>query len=184
MPPLVCDGGADFAPEEPPPDGAELPAVVRLPEPVGVPDVGVPDAGVPAACDGDGAAGAPAGAFKEAAVELAFTGSSAAAGPMARAGARGTGTSCARSTAALLSATGIAMPAAAAGKLGGNRSPGELAGLSARPITKQKANTATPASAEIAVARTRMPATPTPVGSVGIRKLLMTGRLSARLQPG
>ncbi|HTD07446.1 MAG TPA: hypothetical protein VK680_01025 [Solirubrobacteraceae bacterium] len=54
---------------------------------------------------------------------------------------------------ALLSATGIAEPAAAAGTLGSSRSAGAAAGRSARPIAKQQANTAAPASTDTSAAR-------------------------------
>jgi hypothetical protein len=54
---------------------------------------------------------------------------------------------------ALLSATGIAVPAAAAGTLGSSRSAGAAAGRSARPIAKQQANTAAPASTDTSAAR-------------------------------
>ncbi|HEY4812038.1 MAG TPA: hypothetical protein VIH71_13365 [Solirubrobacteraceae bacterium] len=55
---------------------------------------------------------------------------------------------------ALLSATGIAVPAAAAGTLGSSRSAGTAAGRSARPIAKQQANTPAPASTDTSAART------------------------------
>ncbi|MGD1058241.1 MAG: hypothetical protein ABR992_12610 [Solirubrobacteraceae bacterium] len=54
---------------------------------------------------------------------------------------------------ALLRATGIAMPADAAATLGGSSSAGAAAGLSARPIAKQQANTAAPASTDTSATR-------------------------------
>jgi hypothetical protein len=54
---------------------------------------------------------------------------------------------------ALRSATGIAVPAAAAGTLGSSRSAGAAAGRSARPIAKQQANTPAPASTDTSAAR-------------------------------
>lgn len=55
---------------------------------------------------------------------------------------------------ALLSTTGIAVPADAAGTLGGSSSAGAAAGRSARPIAKQQANTAAPASTDTSATRT------------------------------
>jgi hypothetical protein len=63
-------------------------------------------------------------------------------------------TSTTRIGGALLRATGIAVPADAAGSLGGNCSAGAAAGRSARPISKQQANTAAHSSIETAPART------------------------------
>ncbi len=54
---------------------------------------------------------------------------------------------------ALLSAAGIAVPADAAGTLGGSSSAGAATGRSARPIAKQQANTAAPASTETSTTR-------------------------------
>jgi hypothetical protein len=55
---------------------------------------------------------------------------------------------------ALLRATGIAVPADADGRLGGSRSAGAAAGLSARPIAKQQAKTSAHSSIEMAAERT------------------------------
>jgi hypothetical protein len=49
---------------------------------------------------------------------------------------------------AVLRTSGIAVPADAAGRLGGNRSAGVTAGRSARPIAKKQANTAAIASTD------------------------------------
>ena len=55
---------------------------------------------------------------------------------------------------ALLRARGIAVPADAAGTLGGSPSAGAAAGRSARPSAKQQANTAAPASTDTSATRT------------------------------
>jgi hypothetical protein len=55
---------------------------------------------------------------------------------------------------AALKTIGIGVPAAAAGTLGGRCSAGAAAGRSARPIAKQHANTAAPASNETTAMRT------------------------------
>lgn len=54
---------------------------------------------------------------------------------------------------ALLRTTGIAVPADTAATLGGSSSAGAAAGRSARPIAKQQANTAAPASTDTSATR-------------------------------
>jgi hypothetical protein len=108
----------------------------------------------------------------------------ASAWPDARAGARSTFTAGLRISGALLKASGIAAPADSAGRLAGNRSAGVPSCLSARPIAKQHPNTRTPANPAIATVRAVMLLPATLVGAVGIRKLFMTGTLSACSLPG
>jgi hypothetical protein len=175
---------SDFAevlvgPEEPPsPAGEEVPVEEPWSELVGATTTGAVTAGVVAG--------------RIAAVELGETVLAAAVlaepfasvGLDARAGARSTFTASLRISGALLKASGIAAPADTAGRLAGNRSAGVPSCLSARPIAKQHPNTRTPANPAIATVRAVMLLPATLVGAVGIRKLFMTGTLSACSLPG
>jgi hypothetical protein len=78
------------------------------------------------------------------------------------------------------------VPADAAGTLGGSSSAGAATGRSARPIAKQQANTAAPASTDTSTTRMWAPALPDPtsIGAVGIRKVFMTDTLSGWFPPG
>jgi hypothetical protein len=71
----------------------------------------------------------------------------------ARAGGALTLTTSMLTEGALLRTTGIAVPADAAGTLGGSSSAGAAAGRSACPIAKQQANTAAPASTDTSATR-------------------------------
>jgi hypothetical protein len=145
VPLLVSDFGADLAPDPPPlAEGFVTAGGVLVLELVGALTTGVVMTG---ALTADGAT------VTDVEEPLLCTPPTVSAGLAARAGALGGLTASRPIAGALLSAIGIAAPAAAAGRLGGSRSAGALAGRSARPSIRQAMNTSTHNAAEAATAR-------------------------------